>query len=160
MPPRLFRVILPVSDIERAVRFYSEVLDIPGERVSLGRHYFDCGGTIPACFDPSADGDGFLATPHPDHVYFAVDDLEATHARASRAGCSTLDKSIQTRPWGERSFYASDPFGNPLSFVDAGTVVRGRTRGRGGVGWGALLSRKVKRVTSTSVMGAGYCAVS
>src|SRR5687768_6903475 len=117
MPVRLFRVILPVEDIERATRFYSEVLGIPGERVSAGRHYFDCGGTILACYDPQADGDGFDATLNPDHVYFAVDDVEATHERASRAGCLKLDKTIQTRPWGERSFYASDPFGNPLCFV-------------------------------------------
>src|SRR5215207_9441838 len=124
MPVRLFRVILPVSDIERATRFYSEVLAIPGERVSPGRHYFDCGGTILACYDPRADGDDFDATPNPDHVYFAVDDLEAIHARAQSAGCKVDDK-ISTRPWGERSFYATDPFRNPICFVDAVIMFRG-----------------------------------
>lgn len=108
-PPRLFRVILPVPDIEAAAAFYGAWLGMPGRRVSPGRHYFDCGGTILACFDPRADGDAFDAGPNPDHVYFAVDDLEATRAR----------------PWGERSFYARDPFDNPICFVDAHTIFTG-----------------------------------
>jgi uncharacterized glyoxalase superfamily protein PhnB len=29
---------------------------------------------------------------------------------------------IANRPWGERSFYLRDPFGNPLCFVDETTV--------------------------------------
>jgi hypothetical protein len=32
---------------------------------------------------------------------------------------------INVRPWGERSFYADDPWGNPLCFVEAGTVYAG-----------------------------------
>ena len=55
--PHLYRVILPVSDIEVAARFYSYVFEDAGERVSPGRHYFDCNGVILACYDPSADGD-------------------------------------------------------------------------------------------------------
>ncbi len=125
MPPRLFRVILPVADIDRAARFYELVLAIPGQRVSPGRHYFPCGGTILACFDPRADGDDWDATPNPDHIYFAVDDLEAVFARCGEAGCRRLDGKIETRPWGERSFYASDPFGNKLCFVDQATVFTG-----------------------------------
>jgi catechol 2,3-dioxygenase-like lactoylglutathione lyase family enzyme len=57
MITRLYRVILPVSDIERAAEFYGLMLGHRGERVSPGRHYFDCGGTILACYDPAADGD-------------------------------------------------------------------------------------------------------
>ncbi len=40
MPPRLYRVILPVSNIDEAAAFYCYLLGIPGERVSPGRHYF------------------------------------------------------------------------------------------------------------------------
>ncbi len=32
---------------------------------------------------------------------------------------------IVVRPWGERSFYAEDPWGNPLCFVEEGTVYTG-----------------------------------
>ena len=125
MGPRLYRVILLVSDIERAATFYARLLQTPGRRVSPGRHYFDCGGTILACFDPRADGDPWDARPNPDHVYFAVADLEATFALARAAGCRALDGAIETRPWGERSFYARDPFDNPICFVDEKTVFTG-----------------------------------
>ena len=125
MAARLYRVIVPVTDVEHAARFYGHVLDLAGERVSPGRHYFDCSGTILACFDPRADGDDWDATPNPDHVYFAVDDLEATFARCQAAGCRRLDDAISTQPWGERLFYATDPFGNQVCFVDEATVFTG-----------------------------------
>ena len=34
-------------------------------------------------------------------------------------------RAIAVRPWGERSFYAEDPWGNPLCFVEEGTVYTG-----------------------------------
>ncbi len=133
MSVQLFRVILPVADIQRASRFYAQVLGTPGQRVSDGRHYFDCGGTILACFDPRADGDPFDATPNPDHLYFAVDDLDAAYRACRNAGArfATGDVhgdpagQIATRPWGERSFYVEDPFGNKLCFVDRTTKFTG-----------------------------------
>jgi catechol 2,3-dioxygenase-like lactoylglutathione lyase family enzyme len=123
--PRLYRVILPVSDIAKAERFYSALLGMSGIRVSPGRHYFDCDGTILACFDRRADGDGKDAKPNPDHVYLAVKNLEEVFSTATKAGCSWIEKKIETRPWGERSFYARDPFGNPICFVDEKTVFTG-----------------------------------
>jgi uncharacterized glyoxalase superfamily protein PhnB len=122
---RLYRVILQVSDITLAERFYGRLLKTPGKRVSPGRHYFDCGGTILACFDPMADGDKKEAKPNPDHVYLAVDNLEEVFQRAAGAGCQWIEATIQRRPWGERSFYALDPFGNPICFVDESTVFTG-----------------------------------
>jgi predicted enzyme related to lactoylglutathione lyase len=119
---RLYRVILPVSDIDKATRFYSFVLEMEGERVSTGRHYFNCGGTILACFDPKADGDNFEATPNPDHVYFAVKKIELVHKRVKESGCLSVDNEIKKQPWGERCFYAKDPFGNPICFVDEESV--------------------------------------
>lgn len=133
MPPTLFRVILAVSDITRAERFYEAVLGIKGRRVSSGRHYFDCGGTILACVDPHADGDGYEPQPNPEWVYFAVDDLEAAYRACQQAGArlSTEDVHgqpagrIAVRPWGERSFYVEDPFGHKLCFVDRSTMFTG-----------------------------------
>jgi catechol 2,3-dioxygenase-like lactoylglutathione lyase family enzyme len=123
-PPHLFRVILPVSDIEAAASFYARLLEMPGTRVSGGRHYFDCAGTILTCFDALADGDWEPVRPNPEHIYFSVDDLDAAHARAEDAGCRELT-AIEVRPWGERSFYARDPFENPICFVDAQTLFTG-----------------------------------
>jgi len=133
LPAKLFRVILPVSDLEKAVTFYYSVLGTPGMRVSGGRHYFDCGGTILACFSPREDGDPWDGRPNQDHLYFAVENLESTYEACKRAGATFGDDDVHgdaagkiaTRPWGERSFYIKDPFGNPVCFVDAKTAFRG-----------------------------------
>jgi len=131
---RLYRVIVPVGDIDRARAFYGTVLGAPGRSVSPGRHYFDCDGTILACFDPRADGDGREAVPNPEPIYLAVPDLEACHAACREAGARFASGSppgvgplgeIARRPWGEVSFYVSDPFGNPLCFVAADSVFAG-----------------------------------
>ncbi len=124
----LYRITLPVHDIERAVRFYSAVLEMPGHRVSPGRHYFRCGSAILACYDPVADGDGGQEDWHfhpSQYLYFSVCDLEATLARFQKAG-GTVDSGIETKAWGERLFYGRDPFGSRISFVDEHTVFTGR----------------------------------
>lgn len=130
----LYRVIVPVGDIQAAQAFYSEVLGAAGRRVSPGRHYFDCEGTVLACFDPRADGDGREARPNPEPVYLATRDLPAALEACRRAGARLPEEAppgvgplgaIARRPWGEESFYAEDPFGNTLCFVSSDTVVRG-----------------------------------
>jgi len=124
---KLYRVILPVSNIKAAAMFYGKLLGQPGERVSSGRHYFDCGGVILACCDPRRDGDNFDPRPNPDHVYFAVPDVDEIFRRAGGLGCLEIETEIKVRPWGERSFYAKDPFGNPICFVDEKTTFTGQS---------------------------------
>lgn len=125
---RLFRVILPVSDLARAAGVYAELLGMPGERVSGGRHYFDCGGTVLALYCSAGDGDG-PADPtryQPGQFfYFSVPDLAVTHAAAVRLGFAVEPGGIRSMPWGETLFWATDPFGNPVSFVAAGTEFTG-----------------------------------
>jgi predicted enzyme related to lactoylglutathione lyase len=131
---RIYRVILPVSDLERATLFYQQLLNDTGARISPGRHYFDCGGVILAIYAPMADGDGVEPRPNFDHIYFAVADLDEVFRRAQRLGglgTRTGDGglpmgAIATRPWGERSFYMKDPGGNPLCFVDEQTLFTAR----------------------------------
>jgi len=94
---------------------------MPGDRVSPGRHYFPCGGTILACYDALADGDPEPVGPNPQHIYFSVDDLEAAYERVRRRSGRDITP-IESRPWGERSFYANDPFGNPICFVYSETL--------------------------------------
>jgi uncharacterized glyoxalase superfamily protein PhnB len=119
---RVFRVILPVSNIDRAAAFYATVLGQPGVRVTPGRHYFGCGSVLMVCFDPRADGDNWDATPNPDHLYLAVSDLEAFYQRVSAHLNAVIRQPIETQPWGERSFYCTDPYGNKLCFVDDRTL--------------------------------------
>ena len=129
MGVRLYRIILPVDDIDCAAQFYSGILGLPGVRVSPGRHYFDCGGTILACYDPPADGDSLderWRLHENQFVYFSVPDLESAFRRAQELECPKMDQQISSMPWGERLFYAQDPFGNPICFVDEGTVFTGQ----------------------------------
>jgi uncharacterized glyoxalase superfamily protein PhnB len=125
MDARLFRVIVPVSDIRRAAEFYKTIFGDPGVRVSPGRHYFNCGATILVCYDPAADMDDKVFRPNPENIYFAVRDLDTQFIVVQNAGCEWVEESIKDRPWGERSFYTRDPFGNPLCFVDERTVFTG-----------------------------------
>jgi predicted enzyme related to lactoylglutathione lyase len=128
--PHLYRVIQPVTDVDAAAAFYGRVLGDPGRRVSPGRHYFDCGGTILACYDAVADGDDASDGWRPhfnQYLYFAVGDLDAA-LTAVIAAHGTIDAGIDTMPWGERLFYARDPWGNPIAFVDETTLFRGQAR--------------------------------
>jgi catechol 2,3-dioxygenase-like lactoylglutathione lyase family enzyme len=124
--PRLFRLILPVSDGEKAAGFYSRLLGLEARSVGGGRHYFDCGPVILALLETQKPA-------HPENLFFAVADLEEVHARARDLGCLSQElvhgasaAEILTRPWGERSFYAVDPFGHRLCFVDEATLYTGR----------------------------------
>ena len=63
---------------------------------------------------------------HPkQYIYFSVADLGSTFEKAKNLQCKRIDKAIKTMPWGERLFYAKDPFNNPICFVDEATVFRG-----------------------------------
>jgi catechol 2,3-dioxygenase-like lactoylglutathione lyase family enzyme len=130
--PKLFRVILQVADLDKASEFYSKLLADEGRRIPrASRHYYDCGPVILALVDPTAGG--LKAEPLPDYIYFAVSDLEQVYARAVELNCLAKEDvhgasagEIATRPWGERSFYVHDPWGNGLCFVDETTLFTGR----------------------------------
>lgn len=125
---KLYRIIFPVTDIGKAAEFYSGIFGIPGKRVSPGRHYFNLGGTILACYDPIADGDEIKQhwTFHENqYIYIAVSNLEAVHQKFKNSKSMHVNPTIETMPWGERLFYAIDPFGNPVCFVDEKTRFMG-----------------------------------
>jgi hypothetical protein len=81
---KLFRVTLEVADLESVTDLCRDLLDIEGKRHPGARHYFDCGGVILAVLDISQGG--MTPTPGPKSLYFAVDDLNVVHERASRLG--------------------------------------------------------------------------
>jgi predicted enzyme related to lactoylglutathione lyase len=129
--PRLFRVVVQVSDLDKAIDFYSKLLDIEGRKLRGSRAYFDCGPVILAVLDPTPGN--IKPTPNVDDVYFSVENLEKVHERAQKLGCLSTEEvhdesagAIVKRPWGERSFYVVDPWGNGLCFVDEKTVYTGR----------------------------------
>ena len=122
---RIYRTTLPVTNLEKAVAFYQKVLGRKGKPVSPTRHYFNCGGVVIVCWDYKTEGppppEGWKPYPF-QYVYFAVDDLDAAYERVKKAGGDLRGEKIRTMPWGERLFYATDPFGNALGFVDEKTV--------------------------------------
>ena len=124
---RLFRIIVPVSDIEAATVFYENALRVKGKRVSRGRHHFNTGGCILVCYDPLTEkddvGKGWML--HKNHfIYFSVTNLESAYLRVNNSECQEIDQQITESASGERYFNAKDPFGNPICFVDEKTISR------------------------------------
>jgi catechol 2,3-dioxygenase-like lactoylglutathione lyase family enzyme len=124
---KIFRVTVEVADIEQGAAFYANLLGSPGKRHPGARHYFDCGGVILAVLDVSQGG--LPPTPGPKSLYFAVDEIAAVYARAKSLRALAQFKvhgqpagDVMVRPWGEKSFYATDPWGNELCFVEEGTL--------------------------------------
>lgn len=123
---RLFRLNVEVSDLGRASEFYATLLGQEARPQAGSRCYFTAGAvTLQVVQVPSPQ----LA---PKALYFAVDDIAAVHRRAADLGCLS-DELVHgepggeplVRPWGEKSFYANDPSGNPLCFVDEATIYAG-----------------------------------
>src|SRR4030095_9932494 len=105
--PKIFRVTVEVSNIDKAAAFYAKLLGTEGKRHPGARHYFDCGGVILAILDPTAGG--LTPTPGPKSLYFAVDDADAVHARAAKLKAlapfqvhGQPASEVITRPWGEK----------------------------------------------------------
>jgi catechol 2,3-dioxygenase-like lactoylglutathione lyase family enzyme len=128
--PKLFRVMLEVADLERAAAFYANLLGVKGRMQRGSRAYFDCGPVILAIVDMTAGG--IEPKPNSGDIYFAVSDLEEIHTRAGQLECLSQEDvhgvsagEIVTRPWGERSFYVKDAWGNGLCFVDETTLFTG-----------------------------------
>jgi catechol 2,3-dioxygenase-like lactoylglutathione lyase family enzyme len=125
--PKIFRVTFEVANLDEAAAFYAKLLGTPGTRHPGARHYFDCGGVILAVLDVSQGG--MKPTPGPKSLYFAIDDVDSVHARARALKALAPFKvhgqpagDVIERPWGERSFYVTDPWGNELCFVQEGTL--------------------------------------
>jgi hypothetical protein len=124
--PALFRINVEVGDVDRAAKDWGTLLGLEGRPQAGSRVYFTAGAVTLQVVQHES--------PHPaaKALYFLVDDLETVHARAEKLGWLSKEKvhgqpggDISVRPWGERSFYAEDAWGNPLCFVQTGTVYPG-----------------------------------
>jgi predicted enzyme related to lactoylglutathione lyase len=124
--PQFFRLNIEVGDLPTAISFYTKLLGVAGRKQAGSRCYFECGPVTLQVLDVSSSG-----WPHPaaKALYFTVNNLEAIYERARALKCLSSEDvhdapggGIVVRPWGERSFYAEDPWKNPLCFVEQGTV--------------------------------------
>lgn len=128
--PQLFRLNVEVGDLNSAISFYTKLLGIEGRKQAGSRCYFECGPVTLQVLDVSSQRQPHTAAKA---LYFTVSDLESAYERAKALRCLSREDvhdapggGIVVRPWGERSFYAVDPWGNPLCFVEEGTVYTGR----------------------------------
>ena len=128
--PKFFRLNVEVGNLESAISFYTKLLGVEGRKQAGSRCYFECGPVTLQVLDVSSQ-----RQPHPaaKALYFTVNDLEAVYERAKDLHClsesdvhDAAGGGIVVRPWGERSFYVHDSWGNPLCFIEEGTVYTGR----------------------------------
>ncbi|MFZ2030392.1 MAG: VOC family protein [Vitreimonas sp.] len=127
--PNFFRLNIEVGNLERAAQFYGTLLGIEGRLQAGSRVYFTCGVVTLQVVNVSSAREPHVAAKA---LYFTVRDLEAVHTRAQSLSALSTENvhgrpggAINVWPWGERSFYAEDPWGNPLCFVEEGTVYPG-----------------------------------
>lgn len=127
--PQFFRLNVEVGSLDAAAAFYGKLLGMQGRKQAGSRCYFECGPVTLSVLDVSS-----ARQPHSaaKALYFTVKNLEAAFERARALGCLSAENvhdspggGIVVRPWGERSFYAEDPWKNPLCFVEEGTVYTG-----------------------------------
>jgi len=124
--PQLFRLNIEVGDLAAARQFYSALLGAEPRGQAGNRFYINAG--------PVALQVVGVPSPHTaaKALYFNTAHLDTVHERAAALGALSSDVvhglrggDISVKPWGERSFYANDPWGNPLCFVEAGTEYAG-----------------------------------
>lgn len=120
---RVFRIAIPVSQIDHSREFYEQVLGLDVDDTVPRRLYFHCGDVIVALIDWTVDNRTELQ-PTPDNIYLATGELDAVYERAVAAGARIVSP-VELRAWGERSFYCLDPDGNQLCFVDDTTLFLG-----------------------------------
>jgi catechol 2,3-dioxygenase-like lactoylglutathione lyase family enzyme len=119
---RLALIILAVSDLPRAVTFYSaafgwpQVVDVPvyaeftlpgGQRLGL---YQREGFGVNTGQVPFRVPDGELSSVE---IYFYTDDVPAIIAQLEAAGARQLS-TLTLRDWGDEAAYYADPDGNVL----------------------------------------------
>ena len=124
--PGLFRLNIEVGDLATAQNFYQTLLGVAGRGQAGNRFYINAG---PVTLQVVG-----VAAPHTaaKALYFTTATLDEVHARAASLNALSREVvhgveggGISVKPWGERSFYANDPWGNPLCFVETGTEYAG-----------------------------------
>ncbi|MDQ4134620.1 MAG: VOC family protein [Pseudomonadota bacterium] len=119
---------LYVDDLERAARFYEDVLGLAALTSDSRFRAYDVGGrSILLLFQRGATLEtvrlpGGTIPPHdghgPLHIAFAIDDLPAWERRLEERGVAVEGRTAWPR--GGRSLYIRDPDGHLLEFATPG----------------------------------------
>jgi len=96
-------IILPVSDVKRAVSFYESVLGLKKMKELPNIAFFDVGGVHFG-----------LAPGEKVGIHLLVDDLEEAYRVLKEKGAKFVSEP-KDLPWGERTATLVDPYGNMLT---------------------------------------------
>ena len=109
--PKLFRVILPVADIELAKTFYSLVLEMPGERVSRAAITSIAAApcSLATTRSPMAMSAKMVGSITPDSMSISLFPISIKPTSALQAGATIVEGGIQRMPWGERHVLGERP---------------------------------------------------
>jgi predicted enzyme related to lactoylglutathione lyase len=83
----IMQVLVPVTDLDRAVAFYEDVLDLPLLFRFPGNAFFDAHGVRLYLAQPTEPGFGGVAT-----LYFRVADVGATLELLESRGATVLER--------------------------------------------------------------------
>jgi predicted enzyme related to lactoylglutathione lyase len=87
-------VSVPVQDMERAKRFYSETLGIHSPNLDKGWPEFETGSVSLYLVDPTQFGDEFK--PHGAHIALRVPDVPEARTKLEEAGIEFQGETLDT----------------------------------------------------------------
>lgn len=119
MGDRIDYVILYVSDLERAIAFYRDVIGLPFKFSDNGYAEFATANLKFALFETARaraligrEPDGAFAS----EILILTDDVDAESERLRAAGAEILS-GPEDRPWGHRTLHVAGPDGHVVEFA-------------------------------------------
>ena len=116
-------VVLIVADLDRALRFYTDVLGLTLGHRSGGYAQFVTGATRLALYTREAMAGTLgrdLSPPVPEapgfEIGFKVVDVDAAYAELVAKGALPVTPPAR-RPWGQRTAYVADPDGHLIELA-------------------------------------------
>jgi predicted enzyme related to lactoylglutathione lyase len=119
------QILVPVTDLDRAVAFYESVLDLPLLFRFPGNAFFDAHGIRLYLGQPTEPGFGGVAT-----LYFRVDDVTATLELLESRGATIRERPeivFGTDDYDLWIAFVTDPDGNNIGLMRE--APKGLTRG-------------------------------
>ena len=129
MPRRLGYAIFFVSDLDRSVRFYRDVIGLPLRFANESYAEFATAGARFSLY-ARANLPELIGRDVPDEraswpqgeVAFFVDNVDSEHNRLESLGVEILAPPTD-RPWGERTLHIGDPDGNVIELTRAKPMI-------------------------------------
>ncbi|WP_420643223.1 VOC family protein [Candidatus Leptofilum sp.] len=115
--PKITLVKIPVSNIEKSVAYYRDVLGLPESFSALEYGWAQLEvGSLPFCLYEAGKGGGGGTPGTCDAVHFAVSDAAASYEALAVRGAN-IPSGLETSADGMRFFDIHDPDGNLIKVV-------------------------------------------